>query len=185
MNTLVLNALVTFALILPCAVWAQSTESPQSPPVDGLSLDFLKGERSRDSNSRRFTARWSGSRLDYSGPHPPCVRGRCARSSVTIELTPEQVDTIRTALSVSVLMTAFEEAEATDRSGRYVKGRLTIRRGEQEIRVRVAGMNRYRRGRGGNLSAEARQRLAALERLVSELRSIAAPHLPPEREPSP
>ena len=153
-------------------------ESPSEPVVDGFTLDLLRGEHSRDSNSTQISARWSGTQLEYTGPHPPCSRHRCARSALTIELSSEQVATLQSTLTTSELLTSFEEVKETNGTGWYVDARLTIRRGEAEVQLSIAGMKQFLGGGEPNLSEEARKRLDALEMLMVRLRIIAEPHFP-------
>ena len=126
MKSFVLSRLVLCVCLLPLSAGAQlvpsptasppepPAESPSEPVVDGFTLDLLRGEHSRESNSTQISARWSGTQLEYTGPHPPCSRHRCARSALTIELSSEQVATLQSTLSAPELLTSFEEAKDTN-----------------------------------------------------------------------
>jgi hypothetical protein len=72
------------ALTLAMACGAKS--APPRADAIGVTLSLVDGEHSKDSNSQSYTVSVTAEGVEYTGPHPPCVRGRCERGSVSVDV---------------------------------------------------------------------------------------------------
>jgi hypothetical protein len=165
------------ALTLAMACGAKS--APPRADAIGVTLSLVDGEHSKDSNPQSYTVSVTADGVAYTGPHPPCVRGRCERGSVSFDVDDALHEKLVEAITDGDLMTSMSEQKKTGQTGNYVEVTLTLTRGGKSARTEVAGMtNAWSGGESNVLSKAARDRVAAVERLLRVFREVAESMLP-------
>lgn len=189
-------ALLAAGLPLLLAPPRAGAAEPDRAPAPTFELSLVRGERSKDSNSRTVRVTLVGSEVRFSGPHEPCVRGRCRHSEVRFALTPEQQAELKTVFERYPLPRRFTETKSTDSLGNYAQAEVTRRGGPGgPARVSLAGMTGVYPDPGPEdevkvLSPDALAVLASVRGIARFFEQAAEPHLakvPPEapRRPGP
>lgn len=158
------------------------TATKAGPPVnaDGLAItmSFVSGENSKDSNSQSYSVSVNGESVSYSGPHPPCERGRCAHGKVDFALDKKLYDEAVAAFTRGDLTDDFSEKMETSGSGNYVKVEARITVGDKTATTSVVGMTSSWVDDAVILSEKARARAEAVRMVLIPFRLAGEERLP-------
>jgi len=169
------------ALLLLSTACKESTKTHLKVNDKGLAIkmSFVTGERSKDSNSQRYSLTVDGETVTYGGPHPPCQRGRCAHGEVDFALDKRVYDEALAAIQRGDLAREFSEEKPIGSLGNYVTVEATVTLGSKTGKTVVKGMS-FSNEDGDVLTEEARSRAEAVRMVLIPFRSEGEERLPKE-----
>lgn len=143
-----------------------------------ITMSFVSGEFSKDSNSQSYSITLNEESISYSGPHPPCARGRCAHGKVEFKLEKKVYDEAVAAITRGDLTRAFSEEKEIGGLGNHLTVAATVTLGDKSGKTTIKGMSYSREASDGVLSKNALTRAEAVRMLLIPFRLAGEARLP-------
>jgi hypothetical protein len=154
------------ALALTLSLALEGSSAPRRAKQLNLSITFISGEHSRDSNSTTISITLNANHVHYGKSYAGYRAGRRTPIDKNVQINNEELERIHKLLVENDLLRSHSSISPTNQPGSYVEISATIQSGSDRSVLKFSGMRE---------NAEKDKLYVGLESLFSQLEQIVNP----------